>query len=104
MDFGGVTYSPKHDRVRLQTQLERVKDLMADGEWRTLPQIKTVVRGSEAGISARLRDLRKEQFGAFLVNRRRRGVAKYGVWQYQLALRPEIIAQITDPNGQIAFI
>ncbi len=104
MDFGGVTYSPKHDLVRLESQLERVKELMSDGQWRTLPQIREAVGGSEAGISARLRDLRKEKFGAYAVNRRRRGVSEYGIWQYQLSIPVKAFEAITEANGQRAFL
>ena len=63
-DFGGATYDATLDRERLTGQLGRVFALMAaDGEWRTLKRIVSVVGGSEAGVSARLRDLRKPQFG-----------------------------------------
>ena len=69
--FDGVTISPELDNERLGTQLARVKALMLDHQWRTLPEIWVEVGGSEAGISARLRDLRKVRFGAFRVQRRR---------------------------------
>ncbi len=53
------------------TQLQRLKALMADGKWRTLANIATVIRSSEAGASARLRDLRKKQHGSHEVEVRR---------------------------------
>jgi DNA-binding Lrp family transcriptional regulator len=59
------------DRMRLSTQATRVLKLMADREWRTLRAIATHVGASEAGASARLRDLRKKQYGAHIVERRR---------------------------------
>jgi len=60
----GLTYSKEHDQDRLKSQLSRVKRLMRDGEWRTLTDIQQAVGGSEAGISARLRDLRKTRHGS----------------------------------------
>jgi len=82
--FGGETYTPTLDGPRLHTLLARVLGLMADKQWRTLAEIKAQVGGSEAGISARLRDLRKPRFGAFDVNRRRRGAVKAGLHEYQV--------------------
>ena len=60
--FGGETYDPQQDQVRLATTLGRVWDLMRDGQARTLRQIVDLVGCSEAGASARIRDLRKPQF------------------------------------------
>jgi hypothetical protein len=68
--FDGESFDPGLDRARLSGQLERVKNLMLDGAWRDLPSISAAVRGSEAGVSARLRDLRKRRFGAYVVERR----------------------------------
>lgn len=69
--FDGETYEPEHDRERLGTQLEKVRDLMRDGQWRTLAAIALAVGSSEASASARLRDLRKPRFGSLRVERRR---------------------------------
>jgi len=58
------------------TQLHAVLSLMRDGHWRTLWQIREAlwatysVRASEAGVSARLRDLRKLEYGSHTVERR----------------------------------
>jgi hypothetical protein len=79
--FDGETYEPKRDAARLSGQLERVRDLMLDGKWRTLREIANHVQGSEAGVSARLRDLRKERFGSHTVNHQRK---TDGVWIYQV--------------------
>lgn len=100
--FDGATYHAADDYERLSSQLERVKALMYDGEWRTLPQIQAIVGGSEAGISARLRDLRKSRFGGFLVNRRRLGDASRGVWSYQVV--ESRYPYIFDEAGQAAFL
>jgi hypothetical protein len=84
--FDGATYEPAHDRERLSTQYERVYALMRDGRWRTLSEIHAAVGGSEAGISARLRDLRKAERGGHTVDRRRRGNPADGVHEYRLVV------------------
>ena len=80
-DFDGATYEPEQDKHRLNCQLRRVFDLMRDGKWRTLDVIAYQVSGSEAAISARLRDFRKPRFGAHTVERRR---VKCGLFEYRL--------------------
>lgn len=60
------------DNKRLGKQLELVKALMLDGRWRTPDEVIKQACCSPAGVTARLRDLRKEKFGGFHVERRRR--------------------------------
>jgi len=79
--FDGATFQPERDGERLTRQLDRVKELMLDGQWRSLPQIAALVGGSEAGVSARLRDLRKPRNGAYTVNRRH---VEDGLHEYQV--------------------
>ena len=80
LDFDGNTFDSVLDTVRLSRQAQLVFDLMRDGNWRTLAEIKTAIGcGSEAGVSARLRDFRKPKFGAFVVDRRRRGAGENGL-------------------------
>lgn len=69
--FDGATYCPKHDEARLGRQMQAVKDYMLSHEWVTLPQLHAAIGGSEAGLSARLRDLRKPRFGGYTVDRKR---------------------------------
>ena len=83
MTFDGDTYLPELDETRLTTQLVSVRDLMVDGKWRTLPMIASTVEASEASVSARLRDLRKPRFGAWIVERRRVTV---GINEYRVAI------------------
>lgn len=86
MNFDGATFSPILDGKRLTTQFDRVRALMLDGGWRTLQEVAAIAGGSEAGVSARIRDLRKPRFGALVVERRRRGDGKSGVHEYRLVL------------------
>lgn len=83
LNFDGGTYEPEQDAARLTGQLHAVMALMKDGEFRTLRQIADQVNGSEAGVSARLRDLRKPRFGGHTVNRQR---VDGGLFSYQLVL------------------
>lgn len=80
--FDGPDVTPE-DAARLSRQLARVRELMLDGAWRRLPEIAEVCEGREQSASARLRDLRKERFGGYTVDRRRveglRGVFEYRV-------------------------
>lgn len=79
--FDGETYSPEHDKERLGSQLERVKALMQDGKWRNLREIHARVGGSEAAVSARIRDLRKARFGSHTIEHRR---LIGGLWEYRM--------------------
>jgi len=82
--FDGHTFDPALDGTRLRTLLMRVHRLMHDGEWRTLARIVMAVGGSEAGVSARLRDLRKAKWGAHTVERKRHPEAD-GLWLYRVS-------------------
>lgn len=80
----GDTYTPELDRARLGAQAQRVLDLMNDGRWRTLGEISDQTHDPEASISARLRDLRKPAFGGHTIDRRHRGPAEHGQYEYRL--------------------
>lgn len=82
--FDGATYDAARDGERLAGQLRRVQALMADGQWRTLAQIAQAVGGSEAGVSARLRDLRKPRFGGHVIERE---YVRDGQWMYRMKER-----------------
>jgi hypothetical protein len=85
--FDGVTADPELDDARLTSLLDRVRQLMLDGKWRTLREIADALgHGSEASISARLRDLRKPKFGGLIVESRRRYTEgpTSGVWETQV--------------------
>jgi hypothetical protein len=77
--FDGHSYEPHFDYQRLTGQLKRVADFMADGCWRTLSEISEQTGGTEASVSARLRDLRKDKYGARVILRQRvsRGLFRY---------------------------
>lgn len=84
----GDTYDPAQDGARLAGQHRRVFDLMSDGDWHTLPELRAAssarfgATDMETAISARLRDFRKERFGEYTVDTRRDG----GLWYYRLVV------------------
>lgn len=82
--FAGDTYDPKHDDARLTGQIARVFELMRDGYWRTLAEIEAATGDPQASISAQLRHLRKNRFGAWIVLKRSRGERSVGLYEYQL--------------------
>lgn len=79
--FDGRTYQSDRDYTRLTGQLLAVFELMKDGKFRTLSEIQETVEGSQTAISARLRDLRKEKYGAHQVDSEyvSRGLYRYRV-------------------------
>jgi hypothetical protein len=82
--FDGATYDAHRDYVRLKGQLLRVFEHMKDGQWRSLASIVLYCGGTEASISARLRDLRKPKFGMHQVERRN---IHGGLWQYRVVVK-----------------
>lgn len=80
------TFDNVIDGPRTATQREAVEALMADGMWRTLAAIAAHTGASEAGASARLRDLRKQQYGGYTVERKR-AKPKSGLYLYRVVAR-----------------
>lgn len=82
MHFNGPEYDPKRDQRRLERQHDRIRSLMSDGIWRTLPEIAQLTGDPPASISAQLRHLRKPRFGAWTVERRLRHSG--GLFEYRI--------------------
>lgn len=86
-------YTPA-DAGRLTGQLSRVFRIMESGEWYTLAELVDRielgwgVRASEAGVSARIRDLRKPEHGGYTVERQIRP-GSGSVREYRLILASE---------------
>jgi hypothetical protein len=81
--FDGSDYDHKRDGIRLTGQLERVFDVMKSGEWITLRQLADRAKCPEASASAQMRNLRKERFGSFAVEKK---YDHFGVFLYRLKL------------------
>ncbi len=71
MTLDGRDYDPKRDEPMVKTQLARMRAIMVDGEWRTLPELSEMLGISQNAVAARLRDLRKPRYGGYHVERRR---------------------------------
>lgn len=82
-DRDGSSFSRGRDLSRLNAQMADVYRYMSHGEWRTLADIATNTGHPEASVSARLRDLRKDKFGGFNVERR---YIACGQYQYRLVI------------------
>lgn len=82
--FSGSDYDHDRDQPRLAGQLKRIFNLMADGTWRTLGEIEAATGAPQASISAQLRHLKKPRFGSHIVEKRHRGDAKCGLYEYRL--------------------
>lgn len=73
--------------LRLESGRDLVERVMSDGRPRTLWEIQQAVETlpgghhfSESTISARIRDLRKEQYGGHVIKRRSRHGQTYEYW------------------------
>lgn len=73
------------DIPRLAGQIAKVFELMRDGKYRTLTEIAKATGSMETSASARLRDLRKERFGAHTVVSRQVSTNPL-VFEYRLIL------------------
>jgi biotin operon repressor len=86
--FDGDTIDDALDTHRLRRQLDAVRTLLlARYSWHSLAEISQATGTPEASASARLRDLRKEKFGGYTIERRRRSP---GTFEYRL-VRPCVV-------------
>ena len=87
MSTMGPAYDPLVDEPDLTDQRNKIKTLMLGLEcWATLQEIAGQLGYPEASVSAQLRHLRKEQFGGYQVDKRRREGQR--VWEYRV--RPPV--------------
>lgn len=89
--FDGLSYEAALDRIRLTRQLQVVfivtEQASRKGQWLTLGELAAACGAPESSISARLRDLRKPRFGSHVVEKRRRGEGRRGLWEYKVLFR-----------------
>lgn len=94
---------------------ERGRIIMEDGQWRTLRELAQAMRdefgkaGSDSGISAKLRDLRKRKYGLRTVESRRTTRpdqdASDDVWEYRLLTATTSTAKnAKEDNGCFAVL
>ncbi len=70
------------DKPRLTNQMHAIRDLMADGNWRTLEQIQEAIESQgikcrTASASAQLRNLKKPEGGSYGLEKRHEGNGQY---------------------------
>jgi hypothetical protein len=86
--FQGSDCEPQHDEKRLTKQLDVIRDVMLSASecatWLTLREISQLTKYGEASISAQLRNLRKQEFGGFVLEKRSRGERSQGLYEYRL--------------------
>jgi len=97
----GPAYVEKRDGKRVARQMDRVRDLMLDGQWRTLDDISAELerrhrqeRFPQGSVSAQLRHLKKARFGSFRLEKEYVGE---GLYRYQL------LPPLPLPQGQQAL-
>jgi hypothetical protein len=86
--FDGSDYVRTRDDVRLKGQLLRVWNCMNDGKWRSLSEIAKLTGDPESSISAQMRHLRKERFGAHTVEKE---YIDLGLYVYRLIINKEYL-------------
>jgi len=72
------------NRKRLSKLLQRVWDLVRDGEWRTLRAVADACGCSESSASARLRDFRKVKIMGSNVQVVERRPVRRGLYEYRV--------------------
>jgi hypothetical protein len=65
------------------TQLDRVLNLMQDGQWRSPQEISQATGDGEHSVTSRIRDLRLPSYGGHQVESRKRNVT-HQIWEYRL--------------------
>lgn len=101
--FSGSDYKPSIDKTRLEKQYVVIRNLMADGRFRTLQEIETKTGYPQASISAQLRNLRKESFGGHTIEKQRRGDVSNGLFEYRLRYYNDLEV-VNTPKGVGTFI
>jgi hypothetical protein len=87
LDFtrtAGPEYRKPLDQERLSDQHATIRDFCLRGGWHTLGELEDALGYPQASISAQLRHLRKPRFGAYLVEKRRRGEGRAGLYEYRV--------------------
>lgn len=78
---GTIAYSApesvNNEKIRTDRQVDAVRSILCGGLWWTFGDLQKElwhfydIHASEAGISARIRDLRKPEFGGHTIDRRK---------------------------------
>ncbi len=82
MSTFGPSFDEAKDGERVRDQMQVIRDFCLARPWMTLNSLHNALGYPEASISAQLRHLRKERFGAYRVEKRRR--TEEGLWEYRV--------------------
>tara|TARA_R100001510_G_C7653650_1_gene211965 strand:+ start:3249 stop:3587 length:339 start_codon:yes stop_codon:yes gene_type:complete len=94
--FDGDDYKKNRDEKRLRGQILRVFNCVKDGEWKALRVIAQTTNDPEASVSAQLRNLRKERFGGYKIEKR---YIKNGLYEYRMILSYDSSKQEEEKNN-----
>lgn len=108
MSTFGPAYDRNIDEPAIEDQRNNIKLLMINysESWFTLSEIAAILHYPEASISAQLRHLRKDKFGGYDVQKRRRTGGGYRVWEYHLdppksKTEPDQMLLIPEPKSSM---
>jgi hypothetical protein len=88
--FPGPAYREEFDYERLTGQMAAVYRVMKDGRKRTIREVRDEVgKGSETGIAAAIRALRKPEYGSHRIEKERVGDPRSGLWAYYMIVEGE---------------
>ena len=79
--FDGDDINHERDSARLTGQIKRIYDYMRNSGWRSLDEIAKATGDPHASVSAQLRNLRKDRFGAHTIDRK---YISDGLYHYKL--------------------
>lgn len=103
-DFDGEVYDSDLDKDRLTGQLLKVYEVMRDHQWRTIAEIQALTGIKlDGSISKQLRHLRYERFGAYTVEKRRRGPAGVGIWEYRVGEKGTHVAPVRAAGWEVTI-
>lgn len=97
--FDGDDYNHTRDYSRLKGQILDIFDLMKDGKWRSLAEIEEITGHGQSSVSAQLRNLRKDKFGSYKVERVH---VQNGFYKYRLDIHDHQETQKKKNNSVLS--
>lgn len=89
-----ATYDPALDGPALDILRARVLNFFLTHDWAgwyTDAEICAEVGNTVGGVGAKRRDLRKEEYGGYIIEPRRRGNPKHRIWEYQFRGKAPVV-------------
>ncbi len=80
-----VGRSRAYDIVPQKKRNEAVWDVMSDGGWHTIGEVSERTGFEASSVSSQIRDYRKQEYGSFIVERRKTGfMGLMGAYEYRI--------------------